>query len=379
MNELKELFPFSYTVSRMRFRERLPGIAERWRNAVLEQHKLTDHPDLSIDWIWAEANQTTEKMLVFTTGEHGVEGIVGSAMLEFFCRKYLPKIDPETTGLLLVHAICPWGMANRRRTNANNVDLNRNFVWDPDQIDPEFNPRYRDIEDFLGTTGKIGPVWLERLGFLTEYLAELARMGKDKFWAAKILGQYAFPKGIHYGGTEVQEEVRVLTGLYRQAFEASSKILHLDMHTGYGPRYQMTIVNSPLEPKSSAEFIEELGYPLVAAMTPEEFYEVRGDMIDYVYLLRDNEFPDTELYATAFEFGTFGESHWEKFRHMQAMVLENQLTWYGAVSQGIEQKVRQEFLESFSPSEERWRQKAVADADQAFGAILKMTSFVEDR
>jgi Protein of unknown function (DUF2817) len=373
--EIEGLFPPNYEASRERFRAYLADIDRRWSEARLEAHPLSGHPELSIDWIWADANQATDKLLVFTTAEHGVEGYVGSAMLEFFRGKYLPRLDPETTGLLLVHAICPWGMAHRRRTNAENVDLNRNFVWDAGLLEPAFNPRYPQLEGFLGPAGKVGPLWLEQLGFLAKYLAQLIRVGKDEFWTGKILGQYAYPKGIHYGGTEIQEEVRVLKGLYRRAFEASGEILHLDMHTGYGPRDQMTIVNSPLEPRSSTEFIQELDYPLVAAMTADEFYEVRGDMVDFVYTLRDREFPQKVLYSTAFEFGTFGESHWEKVRSLQAMVFENRLTWHGAVNSRIEESVLREFLESFSPSEERWRRKAIADADQALEAILRMTGF----
>ena len=107
----------------------------------------------------------------------------------------------------------------------------------------------------------------------------------------------------------------------------------------------------------------------------DEFYEVRGDMVDFVYMLRDREFPQTKLYSTAFEFGTFGESNWDKVRSLQAMVFENRLTWHGAANNRIEESVRREFLESFSPSEERWRRKAIADADQAFEAILRMTGF----
>jgi hypothetical protein len=168
----------------------------------------------------------------------------------------------------------------------------------------------------------------------------------------------------------------VAQGIYRGALASGSTVLHLDMHTGYGPRDQMTIVNSPLEPKRSEEFARRLGYPLVAAMTSDEFYAVRGDMVDYVYLLRQEEFPDVRLYATAFEFGTFGDSLEANLRSLRAMVLENQLYWHGASSEGAAEWVRHEFLESFSPSEAEWRHKAVADAGHALGAILRMMGYI---
>jgi len=374
--DIELFFPKTYEHSRTRFKEHFTELKEIWPDAELLSHPLSDHPEISIDWVQSSGRQTNEKKLVFTTGEHGVEGVVGSAMLEYFIQHYIPKLDPDTTGITLVHMIDPWGMKYQRRTNSNNVDLNRNFVWDIDQIDRNFNPGYDTVKAFLGPQRVIKRMRRERLAFFLKYLDFLIGIGKTGFWNAKILGQYAHPMGIHYGGMEVQEEVEVVKMIYRRAFETCSQLLQLDMHTGYGPRYQMTLVNSVLEPKSSADFKTQADYPRVAAMNPEEFYEVRGDMIDYVYILREKEFPEVALYATSFEFGTFGLSHWERFRSMRAMVQENQVYWYGARTKGIKKKVRKEFLESFSPSSEKWKRKAVKDADRAFRGILKMEGFI---
>lgn len=375
-SEIQQLFPQSYEISRRRFRGMLPWLKQKWPGAVLHSIPLREFPEITIDWIHANATLSNDKMLVFTTGEHGIEGYVGSAMLEYFAQNYLPRLDSETTGITLVHTINPWGMKFWRRTNPNNVDLNRNFVWEENQLDPAFNPGYQAIAGDMAPQGEINHLGWQRLALLLRYLRGILRMGKSDFWDAKILGQYAYPQGIHFGGNQVQEEVALVKSIYRQAFSACRKLLHLDMHTGYGPREQMTLVNSVLESKTSGEFSQQIGYPLVAAMNPEEFYEVRGDMIDYVYLLREKEFPDVKLYATSFEFGTFGISHWGKLRSLLAMIQENQWFWHGAGSRQTEEAVRVEFLESFSPSEFRWREKAVADADQAFRGILKMEGFL---
>lgn len=375
-SEIQQLFPQSYEISRRRFRGMLPWLEQKWPGVVLHSIPLSGFPEITIDWIHADPRHSDGKMLVFSTGEHGIEGYVGSAMLEYFAQHYLPRLDAETTGITLVHMINPWGMKYWRRTNPNNVDLNRNFVWEPSQLDPGFNPGYQLIRDDVAPQGPVSQLAWQKLGLLARYLRAVLRMGKTDFWDAKILGQYSSQQGIHYGGTQVQEEVEQVKLIYRQAFSGCRKLLHLDMHTGYGPRYQMTLVNSVLEPRSSEQFRREIGYPLVAAMNPEEFYEVRGDMIDYVYLLREKEFPEVELYATSFEFGTFGMSHWGKLRSLLAMIQENQWFWYGAGSRQVEEGVRVEFLESFSPSEVRWREKAVADADQAFRGILKMEGFI---
>ena len=105
----------------------------------------------------------------------------------------------------------------------------------------------------------------------------------------------------------IEEETRTVIELYRDALSQYDQILHLDMHTGYGPRYQMSLVNSVHETRPSAEFVARFNYPLVVAATGEEFYAIQGDMVDYYYELWKKEFPDKRFYSGAFEFGTVRE------------------------------------------------------------------------
>ncbi len=376
MDEIAVLFPASYESSRARFRENHARVQAYWPDARLGSHRLEGEDDLTIDWIWAEAPQRTKRMLILTAGEHGVETFVGSAMHQLFFKRYLPRLDPRSTGLLVVHTINPWGMVHLRRTNAHNVDLNRNFLLDPQEFDPAFNPAYAELDAFLNPNRPATAGWLSLAGFLWRFLRILVRIGSRSFWERKRLGQYGYPRGLHYGGTSIQEETEVLLQLFRDAFERAPQILHLDMHTGYGPRFQMSLVNSALERRSSEEWVRRLGYPRVLAATGGEFYAMRGDMIDCIYALRDREYPDHRLYATAFEFGTLGHHFLAQVRDLRAMVRENQMHWHGAEKAGIRQDVQQEFLRLFAPSAARWRAKAVADADQAFRGILAAEGFI---
>ena len=109
MEDILALFPKTYEASRERFRQNLVIIQKYWLGAELSQHRIAGDEDLTIDWIHSPALEKNEKVLVFTTAEHGIEGYVGSAMQQRFIEKYLPRFDPRTTGLLLVHAINPWG------------------------------------------------------------------------------------------------------------------------------------------------------------------------------------------------------------------------------------------------------------------------------
>lgn len=67
-------------------------------------------------------------MLALQSATHGVEGFAGSACILDLLRTGAARELPPDTALLLVHAINPWGFAWIRRTTAEGVDLNRNFV-----------------------------------------------------------------------------------------------------------------------------------------------------------------------------------------------------------------------------------------------------------
>jgi hypothetical protein len=375
MTDIQALFPNTYEESRERFRNNLPAVRSMWPKAGLNQHRLHDDEDLTIDWIYSEALEKNEKVIVFTTGEHGVEGYVGSAMLQHFIEVFMPQLDPRNTGILLVHAINPWGMKYHRRGNKDNIDLNRTFLYNVDH-DPNFNPEYDKISKFLNPGTKITNLLLNDIGYTPQLFLHIACMGMKNFRYALLLGQYRDPKGLYYGGTKRPEETQTLMDLYKQMMSSYDQILHLDMHTGYGPRYQMSLVNSAYDKGSSEYFVTRFNYPLVVAATADEFYAIRGDMVDYEYLLWKNEFPNKRFFATAYEFGTLGNTMYGLFQSPRVMVHENRAYWHGTKNEKLFAKAKHGFEELFYPEAKDWREKAVADGDQAFRGILKAEGYI---
>ncbi|HEY5571913.1 MAG TPA: M14 family metallopeptidase [Anaerolineales bacterium] len=376
MNTITDLFPSSYEASRARFRQDLARVQIRWPDARLASHCLDENESLTIDWVYTGALENNEKIFILTTGEHGIECYLGSAMLARFIDAHLLGLDPDNTGLLLVHAINPWGMKHRRRTNANNVDLNRNFVSGEGLLDPAFNPQYADLDGFLNPQQPIRSLPVSNLIFATRLSRYLLTTGHQSLRATALLGQYSYPKGLHYGGDSVQEETGVIKELYQFAFQNFEQILQLDMHTGYGPRYQMSLVNSYLEERNPRQLSQRFNYPLVVATTPDDFYAMRGDMIDHVYAVQREKFPHKRLYATSFEFGTYGDSALALIRSLRTMIFENQAHWFGASNPKAQRRIRHDFQELFGPREKKWREKAISDADRAFRGILKAEGFL---
>ena len=366
---MDSLFPESYEASRTRFLLDCKRLAPMWATSRLEAHRLKNYPDLSIDWLWAEPHNKQNIVLV-SIAEHGIEGYVGSAMLKLFMDEFAPHLNPENTGLLLIHAINPWGMKNHKRVNANHVDLNRNFVHDG-KFSPQINPAYDTLKDFLSPVRPVRTLSAEAFSFYANAIRFMISPGKAKVQEAALLGQHRDAQGVYHGGVEHQEETIVLMELYRQALAGYQNFIQVDIHTGYGPRYQMTVIVPPLDPTPSSEAMRRFNYPLVQKIDADEFYAISGDMGEYVYRLRDSEFPRKNVFACGFEFGTYGDSLPALLRSLQVTILENQLRHHGAVSPQVEKQILADYEELFLPSEAKWREKAQSDGRQAFKGVLK--------
>ncbi len=369
------MYPSSYQSSREQFRSLIDRVAARWPNA-----RSISHPpygdDHTIDAITADAIESPAQRLIITTGEHGIEGYLGAVFLQWFADEFLLQLDPRRTGLLLVHAINPWGMAQRRRVNRSNVDVNRNFLAAGDSFASDANADYAQLQALLNPTGQLKSIGRSTARMASHLLPQLIKVGTGRIQAAFALGQFRFPRGVYYGGDAVQPETKFMIDLYREQWRGYQQVVHLDVHTGYGPREQMSIVNSPLEPRSSAELVRGFDYPLIVKALPGEFYAIRGDMIDFVYRWQQAEFPALKLYATTLEYGTFGTSLPGGLRSMRALVLENQLHHYGAANDRVRRQVQREFAELFMPSEAAWQAKARADARQAMKGIFKAEGLI---
>ncbi|HET9907799.1 MAG TPA: DUF2817 domain-containing protein, partial [Anaerolineales bacterium] len=210
---MNKYFPISYEDSRARFLQSLHLIQQKWPLTQLESHPLKDFPDLSIDWLWAHA-RSKKTLLIISTAEHGIEGYVGYAMMKIFIEEFAPRLDPENTGLLLLHGLNPWGMKHHRKVNENSVDLNRNFVVNGN-FDPKINPEFYQVQSLINPQRRIQSVGFENIQFWTRVIRALFTAGSAVITKAALLGQHHTPNGFYYGGTSYQEGTIVAMDLYR--------------------------------------------------------------------------------------------------------------------------------------------------------------------
>ncbi|MBN1919795.1 MAG: DUF2817 domain-containing protein [Anaerolineae bacterium] len=371
-------FPETYPEARLLFRNLAAGIHARWPSARLEARSLEGFPDLTTDWLYAAPLETQRQLLVVTTGLHGIEGYVGAAALQLLIEEFLPRLDPRVTGLLLIHALNPWGMLCRQKTNAVNVDLNRNFILDG-AYPVDFNADYSALHRVLSRSQPVRHLDLRMLRFLFALAQVLRQSSAARVQEAFLLGQYRHADGIYYGGTTLAEELQLLLHLLRPHLAEYEQVTYLEMHTGYGPRNQMSLVHSPQEPRSNHELAVQLNYPLVVRTEPGAFYAIRGDVVDGLVALARSEAPRTRFYGATFEFGTLGDSLFNKIRSMQTMVLANQLRHHGAVSASVGEEVQHRFEALYAPRVASWQEKVLADAKRAFEGILRAENFLQPK
>jgi hypothetical protein len=258
-------------------------------------------------------------------------------------------------------------MKNRTRVNKNSVDLNRNFENDLASL-KLLNPHYESLAALLNPARPLKNPFYEKLAFTWNVLKALPK-GAQHIREAALMGQYRVHNGMYFGGFEPQEETRFLQDTVRKAINGYKQIVLLDIHTGYGPRWQMTLVNPPSEKMNSKETATRFKVPLVAGVNPDEFYTIHGDMVEYFHKMMTSQQPSAKVYAGAFEFGTYGDSLLESIHSLRTTALENTLRWFGG-SESARKWMRREYDELFMPSDPKWWQKAQADARQTFEGIL---------
>ena len=327
---------------------------------------------LYIDSFYLPSTGEKTNLVVLTTGVHGIEGYIGSVMLDVFFQEVYPTLNTEDTGVLVIANVNPYGMKYYRRYNENNVDLNRNFILDWDSFDLSSNKEYPKVDTFLGPAGKIGNALWHEVAFYLSLGKTAITDGADTISDALLTGQYEYPQGVYYGGTGDEASTVYLKDVFGRCLDSEyANIVHIDIHSGYGPRYNMVIFNSVFETMTEAESREAFGYDNIIAYDSESFYATTGDTTDFFYRLAQQKQSQTQLFSTCFEFGTIGDEFFDTILSLKYTVDENRNHWYPTTNQISQQVIHENYMELFYPTETAWREKTVADFKAAALGVLE--------
>ena len=339
----------------------------------ISSYAVDEEDGLYIDSFYLPSTGDKTNLIVLTTGVHGMEGYIGATMLDVFFRDVYPTLDPADTGVLVVANVNPYGMKYFRRYNENNVDLNRNFILDWDSFDLASNTEYPKVDTFLGPTGKIGNGLWHEVGFYLSLAKTAVTEGADTVSDALLTGQYEYPQGVYYGGNGDEASTVYLKDVFNQCLDSDyENIVHIDIHSGYGPRYNMVIFNSVYETMNEKESQEAFGYDYVIAYDSESFYATTGDTTDFFYRLAEQKQAEAELYSTCFEFGTIGDEFFDTILSLKYTIDENRNHWYPTDNKLTEQIIHENYMELYYPTETAWREKTVEDFKTAAMGILNV-------
>ena len=367
-----EFFYNSYDEIRAHLKDRVKSLREKGIDVKTSEYTVDDGDDLYIDNIYLSPAKEKDNLIVLTTGVHGMEGYIGSVMLDVFFEEIYPGIDTDNTGILIVANVNPYGMKYMRRYNENNVDLNRNFILDWDSFDKTSNKDYPEVKEFLQPEGKIGNALWHEVGFYLDLAKEALTKGANKVSDALLTGQYEYSQGVYYGGNGDEISTAYLKSVFNDCLDGDyDNIVHIDIHSGYGPRYNMVIFNSGYETMTEAQTKEAFGYDYVISHDSESFYATTGDTTDYFYRLAESKNTDKELFSTCFEFGTIGDSFIDSILSLKYTVDENRQHWYPSDNKIASEVVKENYYELFYPTETQWREKTVADFKAAAEGVLK--------
>lgn len=349
-------------------------VEELKKSGVTVEHTtyaIDESDDLYIDNIYIPATKKCTNLVVLTTGVHGIEGYIGSAMLDVFFDYVYPTLDTNNTGVLVVANVNPYGMKYMRRYNENNVDLNRNFIEDWSTFDLSSNTEYPKVDRFLQPEGKMHNAFWHEAGFYLSLAKEAIFTGAGTISDALLTGQYEYPEGVYYGGNGDEKSTTYLKGVFNDCLESDyENIIHVDIHSGYGPRYNMVIFNSVGDPTSEADSKAQLGYDYIIAQDSEDFYVTYGDTTDYFYRLAKSKNNGKTLYSTCFEFGTIGDGFLDSILSLKYTVDENRQHFFPTNNKVTAEIVHQNYLELFYPTETEWRLKTIVDFTDAFYGVM---------
>lgn len=228
MMGISEAFSPSYAQARAKF---LAAAAAAGLSVESHRHPLAgrDGEDLAMDVV-RDGPPDAERLLIVSSGCHGVEGYCGSGVQVFALHdaEWRARARAAGVAVLYVHALNPYGFSHIRRVTHENVDLNRNF-HDFDQPLP-VNEAYRQVHDLL-----IPPEWPPLPDNQRAVAAYVQEHGEAAWQAAITRGQQEFPQGLFFGGTAPTWSNLTWRAVLRQHGAQARRIAWIDLHTGLGP------------------------------------------------------------------------------------------------------------------------------------------------
>lgn len=334
-------FSSSYAAARRRFRE-AAGAAGMALDLRPSPARDREGEALAVDLAYIGPRDPA-RAVVAISGTHGVEGYCGAGVQVGWLESGLWRERPAEVGLLLIHAINPYGFAWDRRVTEDNVDLNRNF--------PDFSaplPRNHAYEALHEAACPV--VWTEESVQAANAVLEAYREahGAHALQVALSGGQYSHSDGIFYGGRAPTWSHRTLVEVLRHYLGKTEKVAVVDFHTGLGPYgygepISIAAPDSPEGRRAVAWYGGEVTFTSTGTSTSAVINGSNDSGVKRIL-------PQAEVTMIALEFGT---------RPLEevlfALRADNWLHRHGRVDSGQGRDIKAAIRAAFYPERADWR------------------------
>src|SRR5258708_428855 len=233
-----------YAEARQKFRTAAKSAGASLRSHTNPKAKGPKGEELTTD-VALLGKPSARRWLYTQSATHGVEGFCGSGCQIGWLGSGAAKSLPDDVGVVMVHAINPYGFAWLRRVTEDNVDLNRNCI-DHNGERPR-NPDYATLHDAL-----VPERWDDASLRLADATLEayLEEHGPAQFQIAVSAGQYDRADGLFFGGVVPTWSNSTMRQIVAEHLSGASHVASIDFHTGLGP-YAYGEPIAPYQPESS--------------------------------------------------------------------------------------------------------------------------------
>ncbi len=369
VQEYLNYFMPDYRTSRADFLKRADDLSKIFDGTELMKIQVPTQLDqeLFIDIFYIPPVQSTANLLVISCGTHGVEGLAGSAVQRMVMDRYLKSGNLGSTGVLLIHALNPYGFNYIRRVTENNVDMNRNCEATPTLFATK-NEGYAKLYDFINPAGPASLGSLSNQFFVERAILKILKASMPVLRQAVLQGQYTFPEGLYFGGSQFEPQVVALKPILTKYAGRFDKVIHIDLHTGYGERGKMHLFPNPAqnqEVKAGTETLFE-GYSIDWGDS-KDFYTITGDFSSLIGKM----IPGKLVIPMTLEFGTMdSQKTMGSLRSIQNMILENQGFHHGYKNKRSERKIKEWILEMYAPSSSIWKTEIMDQSVKIMGQVF---------
>ncbi len=363
-------FQDSYVASRASFRLQAENLKRKFDSVQIFSRFVpgkTDS-DLTIDFCYVPAQKNQKKLLILTSGTHGVEGYVGSAVQQLLMNEILQPELLDEVGVLLVHSMNPYGFKYTRRVTENNIDFNRNCDTDK-SLFSSANTGYNDLYDMLNPEWKVNSGSLRNRFFMLVAINKLLQESMSSLRQAILQGQYQHQTGLYFGGADFEPQLGLLAEVFKEKAENYETVFNIDLHTGYGERGTLHLFPNPIDDEKVKSTIGEMFEDnLIDWGDSDDFYIINGSFTDFIGKL----LPDKFYLPMVFEYGTLNSSTTVgSIKSLHNMILENQGAQFGYKSEKDSIKIKNTLMEMYNPSSEKWRTKVINDSKKMLEQVME--------